>query len=46
MIHLGKRLRNERLVQLEHGELGGVKNLVAELAVALHAKNLQVDVST
>ena len=39
-------LRDKRLVKLEHRELRSVEDLVAELAVALDAQDLEVDVAT
>ena len=35
----------EALSEVHHGELGGVPQLVAEEPVALHPKNVQVDVT-
>ena len=43
---LGRGLRHELLVKLEHRELGGVEDLVAELAVTLHTQNLEVDIAS
>lgn len=43
--NLGGGFGDKRLVQLEHGKLRRVEDLVAELAVALYAQDLQVDVT-
>ena len=45
-VHLGGRFRYKLLVKLEHGELGGVEDLVAELAVAFYTEDIQVDITT
>ena len=42
---LGNSLWDERFVELEHGELGGIEYLVAELAVAFYTENLQIDIT-
>ena len=34
------------MIKFEHGELGGVKDLVTELSVTFHAKDLEVDIAT
>ena len=36
---------NEILVKFEHGELGGVEDLITELSVTFHAEDLEVDVA-
>ena len=44
--YLQIRTGNEILIELEHGKLGGVEDLVAELSITFHAKDLKVDVTT
>jgi hypothetical protein len=39
------RRGNKGLVQLQHGELCRIENLITELAIALNAQNIQVDVA-
>lgn len=43
--YLGGGLGHKRLVKFEHGELGRVPKLVAELAVPLHPQNLEIDIA-
>jgi len=43
--HLRSGSRNEILIKFEHSELGGVEDLVTELSVTFHAKDLEVDVA-
>ena len=44
--HLQSRAGNEILIKFKHGKLGGVENLVAELSITFHAKDLEVNVAT
>jgi hypothetical protein len=43
---LGRRLWHELLVQLQHGKLCRVKDLVAELSIPLHPQNLQIYITS
>ena len=40
------RFWNKALVKFEHCKLRRVENLVTELAVSLHAEDLEVDITT
>ena len=44
--HLQIRPGDEILIELEHGKLGGVEDLVTELSVTLHTEDLKVDITT
>lgn len=43
---LGCRFRNKLLIELQHGKLRGIEDLVAELAVTFHTEDLQVDIAS
>ena len=43
--YLQSSSRNKILIKFEHGELGGVEDLVTELSVTFHAEDLEVDVA-
>ena len=43
---LGRGLRHELLVKLEHRELGRIEDLIAELPIALDTQDLQVDITS
>jgi len=44
--YLQSSSRSKILIKFEHGELGGVEDLVTELPVAFYTKDLEVDVAT
>lgn len=43
--HLQNCAGKEVLIEFEHGELGGVEDLVAELSITLHAENFEVNIT-
>jgi hypothetical protein len=42
--YLCRSLWHKTVVEFEHCELGGIEDLIAELAVSLHSQNFQVDI--
>lgn len=45
-LYLRIRAGDEIPIKFEHGKFGSVENLVAELSVTFHAKDLKVDITT
>jgi len=44
--YLQSHARGKILIEFEHGKLGGVEDLITELSVTFHAKDLKVDITT
>ena len=44
--YLQRHARDKILIKLEHGKLGGVEDLVTELSVTFHAKDLKINITT
>ena len=44
--YLQRRAWNEILIKFEHGKLGSVEHLVAELSISFDAENFKVNVTT
>ena len=45
-LYLQIRTGDEIPIKFEHGKFGSVEDLVAELSVTFHAKDLKVDITT
>ena len=46
MTYLGEGCWHKGVIELEHSELRGVEQLVAELAVPLNTEDLEVDIAS